>query len=119
MGSLILCHRKHALHPYDITRIHRKIYTIEELCLLSVQQPVSDRLYDHERAALCMAGGRTGNVQHLAEMLRDILRTKGSDREIRADHSVGFQYLQRDGDDPDPECTGTTEESEGYRTAEI
>ena len=32
MGSLILCHRKHAVRPYDITRIHRKIYTIEELC---------------------------------------------------------------------------------------
>ena len=48
MGSLILCHRKHAVRPYDITRIHRKIYTIEELVLLSVQQPLSDRLYDHE-----------------------------------------------------------------------
>lgn len=32
MGSLILCSRKKAKHPYEITRIHRKIYTIEELC---------------------------------------------------------------------------------------
>lgn len=32
MGSLILCHDKKALQPYKITRIHRKIYTIEELC---------------------------------------------------------------------------------------
>ena len=32
MGSLILCHDKHALNPYEITRIHRKIYTMEELC---------------------------------------------------------------------------------------
>lgn len=32
MGSLILCHRKRAKHPYEISRIHKRIYTIEELC---------------------------------------------------------------------------------------
>lgn len=32
MGSLILCHKKKAKHPYEITRIHMRIYTIEELC---------------------------------------------------------------------------------------
>ncbi|OUP63553.1 hypothetical protein B5F13_10155 [Drancourtella sp. An177] len=32
MGSLILCRKKKAEQPYEITRIHRKIYTIEELC---------------------------------------------------------------------------------------
>lgn len=32
MGSLILCHNKKAKHPYEVTRIRRKIYTIEELC---------------------------------------------------------------------------------------
>ena len=32
MCSLILCHKKKASQPYKITRIHRKIYTIEELC---------------------------------------------------------------------------------------
>ena len=32
MGSLILCHDRHATHPYEITRIHCKIFTIEELC---------------------------------------------------------------------------------------
>lgn len=32
MSSLILCHRKKAKQPYEITRIHRRIYTIEELC---------------------------------------------------------------------------------------
>ncbi len=32
MGSLILCHKKKARQPYEITRIHRKIYTMEELC---------------------------------------------------------------------------------------
>ncbi|XCP83842.1 hypothetical protein ABXS75_12265 [Roseburia hominis] len=32
MGSLVLCHRKRAKHPYEISRIHKRIYTIEELC---------------------------------------------------------------------------------------
>ncbi len=32
MGSLILCHNKKAKQPYEITRIHIRIYTIEELC---------------------------------------------------------------------------------------
>ena len=32
MGSLILCHKHYARQPYEITRIRRKIYTIEELC---------------------------------------------------------------------------------------
>ena len=32
MSSLILCHKKKARHAYEIARIHRRIYTIEELC---------------------------------------------------------------------------------------
>lgn len=32
MGSIILCHKGKAKKPYEITRIHRRIYTIEELC---------------------------------------------------------------------------------------
>ena len=32
MSSLILCHKKKAKQPYEIARIHRGIYTIEELC---------------------------------------------------------------------------------------
>ena len=32
MGNLILCHDRHAAHPYEITRIHSRIFTIEELC---------------------------------------------------------------------------------------
>lgn len=32
MSSLILCHKRRAKQPYEITRIHRRIYTIEELC---------------------------------------------------------------------------------------
>ena len=32
MSSLILCHKKKAKCAYEIARIHRRIYTIEELC---------------------------------------------------------------------------------------
>ncbi|MDO5589488.1 MAG: hypothetical protein Q4F98_00295 [Lachnospiraceae bacterium] len=32
MGSLILCHKKHARQPFEIARGHIKIYTLEELC---------------------------------------------------------------------------------------
>ncbi len=32
MGSLILCYKKKAKHPYEISRVHIHIYTIEELC---------------------------------------------------------------------------------------
>ena len=32
MSSLILCHKKKAKQSYEIARIHRRIYTIEELC---------------------------------------------------------------------------------------
>ena len=32
MGSIILCHKKKARQPYEISRIQRRIYTIEELC---------------------------------------------------------------------------------------
>ena len=32
MGSLILCHKKKAKHPYEISCIHKRVYTIEELC---------------------------------------------------------------------------------------
>ena len=32
MGNLILCHSKKADRPLEITRIHSRIYTMEELC---------------------------------------------------------------------------------------
>ena len=77
MGSLILCHRKHAVRPYDITRIHRKIYTIEELCYyLCNNLYLIDYTIMNEQ--LCLWLEEELELQHLAEMLRDILRTKGS-----------------------------------------
>ena len=41
MGSLILCHKKRAKQPYMITRVHIRIYTIEELCYYICNNPVS------------------------------------------------------------------------------
>ena len=32
MGSIILCHKKKARNAYEISRIQRRIYTMEELC---------------------------------------------------------------------------------------
>ena len=32
MGSIILCHKKKAKRPYEISRVNCRIYTIEELC---------------------------------------------------------------------------------------
>ena len=32
MANLILCHNKKADNPYEITRVHLRIYTLEELC---------------------------------------------------------------------------------------
>lgn len=32
MGSLILCHKKRAKRPFEIARVHMRVYTIEELC---------------------------------------------------------------------------------------
>ena len=29
MGSLILCHKKRAKRPFEISRVHMRIYTIE------------------------------------------------------------------------------------------
>ena len=32
MSSLILCNKKRAKQPYEVSRIHCRIYTLEELC---------------------------------------------------------------------------------------
>ena len=63
MGSLILCHDRHAAHPYEITRIHCRIFTIEELCYyLCNNLYLIDYTIMNEQ--LCyLAGRRTGNDQ--------------------------------------------------------
>ena len=36
MGSLILCHKKRAKRPFEISRVHMRIYTIEEVFYYTV-----------------------------------------------------------------------------------
>ena len=77
MGSLILCHKKKAKHPYEISRIHTRISTLEELCYyLCNNLYLIDYTIMNEQ--LCLWLEEELELQHLAEMLRDILRTKGS-----------------------------------------
>ena len=76
MGSLILCHHKHAVHPYDITRIHRKVYTIEELCYyLCNNLYLIDYTIMNEQ--LCRWLEEELEMKELASRLRDELRLKG------------------------------------------
>lgn len=77
MGNLILCHSKHAKHPYDITRIHRRIYTIEELCYyLCNNLYLIDYTIMNEQ--LCVWLDEELNLSELAGKLRDVLRLRGS-----------------------------------------
>ncbi len=77
MGSIILCHRKKAKQPYGIGRIHRRIYTIEELCYFIcnhlylidytiMNEPLCDWLEDELK------------LGELADSLRQILSQHGS-----------------------------------------
>lgn len=77
MGSIILCHKKKARRPYEITRIHRKIYTIEELCYF-----LCNHLYliDHTimNEQLCNWIEEELDLQELADNLRQHLEQYGS-----------------------------------------
>lgn len=77
MGNLILCHDRHAAHPYEITRIHSRIYTIEELCYY-----LCNNLYliDYTimNGQLCTWLEEELGMDALASELRDVLRLRGS-----------------------------------------
>lgn len=77
MGSLILCHKKRAKQPYEISRVHMKIYTIEELCYY-----ICNNLYliDYTiiNRPLCDWIGRELELDKLAEKLREELRSNCS-----------------------------------------
>jgi len=72
MGSLILCHKKRARQPYEITRVHIRIHTIEELCYY-----VCNNLYliDHTfmNRQLCNWIETELEMEELANQLRDEL----------------------------------------------
>ncbi len=77
MGSLILCHDIHATHPYEITRIHCRIFTIEELCYyLCNNLYLIDYTIMNEQ--LCTWLDEELGMTELAGSLRDVLRLKGS-----------------------------------------
>ena len=77
MGSLILCHDKRADAPYEITRIHCKIYTIEELCYyLCNNLYLIDYTIMNEQL-LNWLDEELGFTD-LASNLRDVIRMRGS-----------------------------------------
>lgn len=77
MGSLVLCHNKHAAHPYEISRIHCKIFTIEELCYyLCNNLYLIDYTIMNEQ--LCVWLEEELEMAELAGMLRDVIRLRGS-----------------------------------------
>lgn len=77
MGSLVLCHDIHAAHPYEISRIHCKIYTIEELCYyLCNNLYLIDYTIMNEQ--LCTWLDEELEMKELAGMLRDEIRLHSS-----------------------------------------
>ena len=81
MGSIILCHKKKAKRPYEVTRIHRKIYTMEELCYF-----LCNHLYlvDYTimNKQLCDWLEEELELTELAENLRKQLEQYGSMRQF-------------------------------------
>lgn len=77
MGSLVLCHDRHATYPYEITRIHCKIFTIEELCYyLCNNLYLIDYTIMNEQ--LCVWLDEELGMPRLAGQLRDVIRLRGS-----------------------------------------
>lgn len=77
MGSIILCHKKKAREPYEIARIQKRIYTIEELCYY-----LCNHLYliDHTimNVQLCNWIGEELELPKLADSLKNHLKQNGT-----------------------------------------
>lgn len=77
MGSIILCHKKKARQAYEISQVHRRIYTIEELCFY-----LCNHLYliDYTimNSRLCDWLEEELELSELAEILRQSLNQNGS-----------------------------------------
>ena len=77
MSNLILCHERTATHAYEITRIHARIYTIEELCYyLCNNLYLIDYTIMNEQ--LCAWLDEELGLTKLAGYLRDFIRTRGT-----------------------------------------
>ena len=77
MSSLILCHKKKAKRAFEIVRIHRRIYTIEELCYY-----LCNHLYlvDYTimNDGLCDWLEEELELKELADSLRQLLEQNGT-----------------------------------------
>ena len=77
MGNLILCHDKHATHPYEISGSTAGSFTMEELCYY-----LCNNLYliDYTimNEPICTWLEEEIGMKELAEQLRDVLRLRGS-----------------------------------------
>ena len=81
MGSLILCHKKRAKRPFEISRVHMRIYTIEELCYYICNNLyLIDYTIVNER--LCRWIGDELELPELSSELRRLLRENGSMEEF-------------------------------------
>lgn len=77
MSSLILCHKKKAKTAYEIVRIHRKIYSIEELCYyLCHHLYLVD--YTIVNEPLCDWIDEELELKDLADTLRQLLKQNAS-----------------------------------------
>ncbi len=77
MGSLILCHKKRAKHPYEVSRIHKHIYTIEELCYyLCNNLYLIDYTIMNEQ--LCHWIADELELESMADTLINVLRNQGT-----------------------------------------
>lgn len=77
MGSLILCHKKRAKHPYEIARVHKRIYTIEELCYyLCNNLYLIDYTIMNEQ--LCRWIAEELELEDLSENLMDLIKNNSS-----------------------------------------
>ncbi len=78
MGSLILCHDRKAKQPYEINRIHLRIFTIEELCYY-----VCNNLYliDHTfmNRRLCDWIGKELGLRELSAQLHEEISKNSSE----------------------------------------
>lgn len=77
MGSFILCHKKKAKHPYEVSRIHKRIYTIEELCYyLCNNLYLIDYTIMNEQ--LCRWIADELELRDLSDKLLDVIKNSGS-----------------------------------------
>lgn len=77
MSSIILCHKKKARSAYEIARIHRRIYTIEELCYyLCNHLYLVDYTIMNEK--LCDWLAEELELSELSDRIRDMLEQNAS-----------------------------------------